>query len=296
MTLHLIDYQFLEEENKNMVIKKVDLYEYYSIERNGANGGFLTLYILENSPEINMKRKYPCMMIFPGGGYEFVSDREKDPIALHFVNHGFISCYLDYSIKPHAINNNPLKEAMMALKYIKENAEKYNIINDKIAGIGFSAGGHLLGLLSTLTKEEKKLVDNYSFDLNASIYSYPVISSEDKITHLSSFLNLGADTKAKRDKLSIDKRINNNSPISFIWHTKEDIVVPYENSLILKEALDKYDINNEIHIFEKGNHGYSRCDSLVFVKGFIDESINQASEWLIYLNKWLKDNDFIIYD
>ena len=40
-----------------MVTKKVDLYEYYSVERNGANGGFLTLYILENSPEINMKRK-----------------------------------------------------------------------------------------------------------------------------------------------------------------------------------------------------------------------------------------------
>ena len=77
---------------------KIDLYEYFNVERCGAMGGFLTPYV--RTPSRQIKRKIrPAMIVFPGGGYEFLSDREGEPVALQFMAAGYSSFVMDYSIK-----------------------------------------------------------------------------------------------------------------------------------------------------------------------------------------------------
>ena len=57
----------------------------------GANGcdAALTTYLPDNLSEINREHeKHPCLLICPGGGYEFCSQREQEPIAFYFLPDG----------------------------------------------------------------------------------------------------------------------------------------------------------------------------------------------------------------
>lgn len=80
-----------------MIIERIDLYEYFHVRRGNANGGFLNVYARSASAETgNIIR--PAVLVMPGGGYEFVSDRENEPVALKFLDNGFACFVLQYSV------------------------------------------------------------------------------------------------------------------------------------------------------------------------------------------------------
>lgn len=83
---------------------------------------------LKFSPEIGI-RKRPAVIICPGGGYEYLSDRETLPVAMRFASHGINAFILRYSI------NSPfpasLLELAYAVKYVRENAENMILILTK---------------------------------------------------------------------------------------------------------------------------------------------------------------------
>lgn len=56
-----------------MTTQKIDLYEYFKLNRNGANGGYLTVYARAESVEIK-RRSRPAMLVLPGGAYAMLSD------------------------------------------------------------------------------------------------------------------------------------------------------------------------------------------------------------------------------
>ena len=87
--------------------------------------------------------------MIPGGGYCHVSGREAEPVALRFVAAGYSAFILRYSVFPCRFPTQ-LREAAMAMRYIRENAEKFGICKDMVAATGFSAGGHLCGMLGML--------------------------------------------------------------------------------------------------------------------------------------------------
>lgn len=70
----------------------------------GENGcdATLTTYLPGNLSEINREHeKHPCLLICPGGGYEFCSQREQEPIAFYFLPDGINVFVLNYSVAPH---------------------------------------------------------------------------------------------------------------------------------------------------------------------------------------------------
>ena len=110
-----------------MRIEKVDLYDYFKVSREGSNKGFLTCYLLDNDKEVNLSRKHPSIVVFPGGGYFFTSFREKEPVALAFLNKGFNVFVLDYyCFENKACYPSVIKEAMMAIKYVRDNLNEFN--------------------------------------------------------------------------------------------------------------------------------------------------------------------------
>ena len=83
----------------------------------------------------------------PGGGYEILSDREKDPPALEFFSRGYNVFILTYSLKERACGLHPLKELSAAVMTVREKAAVYHIDPKCVAVAGFSAGGHLAASL-----------------------------------------------------------------------------------------------------------------------------------------------------
>lgn len=275
-----------------MKLQRIDLYKHFHLEKKAEYKGILYLYISDKSYIENpTPLLYPAMFIIPGGGYSMVSNREAEAVALSFLSRGFISAYLDYSVNvPYPVS---LMEAMLAMKYLRIHSRSLNIRKDRIAAVGFSAGGHLLGLLSTTTLKEKEMVKGNNLRPDASIYSYSVITTDKRYENTWSIDAIfNGSALLNRDDLSIEKRVDKKTPIAFIWHCEGDTVVDKHNSLLLKEALDKYKIDNELFITKGEVHGYSTCTMLINMPKYMNEDIKEASIWVDKSVDFLLAHDF----
>ncbi len=243
-----------------MTVDKIDLYEYFNLPRPKGAQGYLTVYVHDQSLEYCENRVRPAMLVIPGGGYSMVSDREGEPIALKYMTNGFNAFVLNYSVAPVGYPYQ-LIEGKMAVIYIRQNAKKYNIDENLIAGVGFSAGGHLLGMLSTDTcvvDVQKFLGDNAKYAvLNASVYSYPVVTIAKDFTHMGTRECLCGNDRDLQEKTSIENNVTNQSPPAFIWATEDDDTVPVENALTLALAYKKARVPFELHVYKSGIHGLS---------------------------------------
>ena len=97
------------------------------IKIEGKEGVKLCGYIADNFEEIDINRKHPAILILPGGGYGFVSNRENEPVALKFLAEGICVFTLKYSVAPGAVFPQALCEAALAMDYIRSHAKEYNI-------------------------------------------------------------------------------------------------------------------------------------------------------------------------
>ncbi|MCD8014571.1 MAG: alpha/beta hydrolase [Lachnospiraceae bacterium] len=224
----------------------------------------LYLYLLDASPEIPIPIR-PMVVICPGGGYEFLSDREAEIVAMQYLSMGYHAAVLRYSVAP-AVYPTALLELGKAVSVIRSNAKDWHVDTDRIVVSGFSAGGHLAanyGMFwnrSFLAEELKE--ESERLRPNALILCYPVISSGE-FAHDGSFRNLlGADYEAQKKELSLEFCVGEQVPRTFVWHTCEDDCVPVQNSLLLVNALVEHHISTEFHLFERGGHGLSLANRL----------------------------------
>ncbi len=267
-----------------MINEIIDLYAYFNVDRNGVSGGYLTVYVRTESKEIS-KCSRPAMLVFPGGGYSFISDREGEPIALKFVEKGFSSFVLSYSVQTkYPI---PLYEAEMAVLYIKEQFEKYNVDRQKICAIGFSSGGHLAGLLATIKENEvspnRRIAD---VALDAVIFAYAVMSLEEFTDIETRDIITGGDINLRK-QLSIMNRVDQNTAPAFVWSTLEDSAVPVENFLMLANSYRKNKVPFSLLIFENGYHGLSLADDEVCRFSQEEKNLRSVSKWVDLACDWL---------
>jgi acetyl esterase/lipase len=204
------------------------------------------------------------VLIFPGGGYSHLAiDKEGTKVARWLNTLGITAFVLKYRLPNEQIMKDktigPLQDAQEAIRYIRRNAEKWKVNKDKIGVMGFSAGGHLAATLSTHYNEKiYQVSDSLSAKPDFSILIYPVISMTNEITHKGSQNNLlGVSPSVSLiDKFSNEQHVNSETPPTFIIHATDDLVVPAENSLNYYLALKKNKVPAELHLYEKGGHGF----------------------------------------
>ncbi len=237
-------------------------------EGSGENANLKT-YIIDSSEQMKYNKR-PLVLICPGGGYGFVSDREAEVMALQFTAMGYHAAVLTYSTYPVRYPAQIL-EVAQAWKLIRENAEEWNVLSDKTVILGCSAGGHLAASYSLFCGEDfvTKSVGLVADELRPAgmILCYPVITSGE-FSHRDSFATLlGGDYESLvgtelLEKVSLEKQVTEKAPPAFIWHTYTDNVVPVENSLLFASALRKHNVNCELHIFPDGGHGLGLASEL----------------------------------
>ena len=236
---------------------------------------YLKTYFLENAPA--------CVLICPGGGYEFVSeDIEGDAAAKKFNEMGISAAYLNYRVFPYT-QPDQISDAKRAMRYLRYNAEKFGYPKDKIGIMGFSAGGHLAGCTAVHFEEEenpKDDIDRESSRPDFQILCYPVITTDMSFAHAGSIIAL-LGKQLENDELldyySLEKQVTADTPQAFIWHTACDSEVPVKNSLEYAKSLAAHKIPVELHIYPFAQHG------LAFGK------FNHTEKWVCDLECWLKD-------
>lgn len=214
----------------------------------------------------NGRKQRPAVVICPGGGYDFCSDRESVPVALRFAGYGVQAFILYYNCKTPFPTN--LLELASAVAYVRAHAGDYEVDPDRIAVLGFSAGAHLAGSLAVHWNHKLLtdiLGDSEAYRPNGQILCYPVISAGE-FAHRSSIVNLvgGADGNAydnpRADAVSLEKQVSADTPPCFLWHTSDDDSVPVQNTLLYAAALAAQHIPFEAHIYPHGAHGLSLSD------------------------------------
>ena len=251
----------------------------------------ISAYIPDNSEEININKKRATIVICPGGGYGFTSDREAEPIALKFMAQGFNAIVLRYSVAPTRYPN-ALLELAETFNYVRKKENQWNVDKEKVIVCGFSAGGHLAGSLGVLWNNEfieKDLgVNKENIKPNGMILCYPVITAGE-FAHRGSFDNLLGEEESEKNryKLSLENLVSNDTPKTFLWHTFSDTTVPVENSLLFANALAKNKVSFELHVYPNGGHGMALCDERTAMNGkeeHIDEHLatwfNLACQWI----------------
>lgn len=278
-----------------MITQTIDLYEYFGTARGGAKKGTLTAIRHGQMPELGVEKERPAMLVIPGGGYAMVSEREAEPVALKFFSQGFDAFILDYDVAPVCYPAQ-IVQAGMAMLYLRREAENLYISKDHIAAVGFSAGGHLLGCISLLWDDPalRALFGDECEKIrpDASVYSYPVITSEKGVAHEGSFVNFCGNSGAKAEDYSLEKKVRPGASPSFIWTTTTDNAVPAENSVLLYSALLAAGADAEMHIFAEGPHGLSTCDAEVYPQEPKETYFNQCRKWLDLAYEFLRVRGF----
>jgi len=229
-----------------------------------------------------------AVVICPGGGYGHLAmSKEGFTVAEWFNSLGVTAIVLKYRLPNDLIMKNksigPLQDVQEAIRTVRRNAKKWNLHPEKIGVIGFSAGGHLASTLSTHYAEEVYFHDSISAKPNFSILIYPVISMKPEITHQGSRKNLIGDEPSEDLVLhfSNEQQIDSLTPPTFLIHATDDKVVPVENSIEYYMGLKNNGVAAEMHIYEKGGHGFGL--------GAKDTSLF----WTQPCEQWLRENQFL---
>lgn len=253
-------------------------------------GGRLFTYIQDKSESLMIKKR-PLVLICPGGGYNYVSDREAEPLAVRFLAMGMHAAVLRYSVTPAAFPTQ-LLELAAAMKLIHEYAQEWNADEEKIFVLGCSAGGHLAASLGVYWQEdwlsEKANVKKEWLRPAGMILCYPVITAGE-FAHRGSFevLMKGQEGPELEEKLSLEKHVTELVPQTFIWHTASDASVPVENSLLFVNELHKHGVETEFHMYPVGIHGLSTADELS--QNSDGNGLQpECTSWIELVQTWLK--------
>lgn len=277
-----------------MKIQRIDLYDFYHMESTDGAAGCLHMWLPELLTLADEKRHRPAVLILPGGGYEHVSNRELEPIALRFAAKGYAAFGLQYSCAPHTFPT-ALREAAMAMKFIRQHATQFAVDPNMVAAIGFSAGGHLCGTLGTLydAPEVADIAPADQIRPNVLGLCYPVAVSWGR-THDGSFQNLTGSDAQLTARLTLEKLVRPDMPPAFLWHTRQDTSVPCRNSLLLATALEEAGVDFALHIYYKGRHGLSLADETVYPIELIPEVSPDVLDWVEGMQTFFREQGFYI--
>lgn len=230
-----------------------------------------------------------AVVICPGGGYGVLAyKKEGEDLARWFNAQGMIAVVLKYRLPQEEFFSDagirPLQDAQRALAYVRQKASDWNV--KQVGIMGFSAGGHLAATASTLfgqpVGENPPLASEVRPDF--SLLIYPVITMDAGLTHEGSRRNLLGKSPSEDlvKKYSPEKQVNADTPPVFLLSTTDDWVQA-ENAISYYLAAKKHKVPAELHVFEKGGHGYALTKA---DRGPIET-------WPTLLKGWLQEHKFI---
>lgn len=207
-------------------------------------------------------KERPAVIVLPGGAYQFLSDRESEPVARAFLNAGFHAFVLYYSVGKHALWPAPLTDFEQAMDTILARADEWHVCADRIAAVGFSAGGHLAASAATVARIRPAAV----------MLGYPVIKD-----YIAAICTPGLPLPSEH--------VDEKTPPCFLFACRDDKLVDVSNFLNFQAALARCGISFESHIYALGGHGFSTG-----AEEFQEQTLcSRVGRWTADAIAWLGD-------
>jgi acetyl esterase/lipase len=207
-----------------------------------------------------------AIVITPGGGYRWVViDKEGYELGRWLSARGFTVFVLFYRLPGDGWAAGPdvaLSDAQRAIRLVRARARDFAIDPERVAAMGFSAGGHVCADLAARWHEDTYRPVDAADTLSAKPFLaapiYPVVSMTAPLAHAGSrALLVGKNAaRAREDAHSPHLHIRADAPPCFLAAAEDDDVVPVENTLLLRAAIKAAKVPLETHLFENGGHGF----------------------------------------
>lgn len=222
-------------------------------------------YLQQVGGEFSVARR-PAMIVFPGGGYHYLSDREADPVALAYSRAGYQTFILRYTLRDKGGWPCPLQDYEDAMALVRQHADEWAVDVNKISVVGFSAGGHLAACAATIAKTKPA----------AAILIYPVILKE--IADL-----------CQKDLPLPNQLVTPDTSPCFIATASDDQTAVVDNALMMSLALAQNKVPFESHVYSFGDHGFSTGENWLLLKPACGRVHNWVDDSLQWLNEQLGD-------
>ena len=189
----------------------------------------------------------------PGGGYSHLSmQNEGTEWSEFFCKKGIAFFVLQYRM-PKGDKNVPMRDALDAMKLIRDSAQQWNINPFDVGIMGFSAGGHLASTISTHAERAERP--------DFSILFYPVITMGKRGQHEGScrnFLGNDRDDEAICKSFSNDTQVRRHlTPQAIVLLSNDDTgVPPVANGIAYYTAMRNAGNPCALHVYPQGGHGF----------------------------------------
>ena len=234
-----------------------------------------------------------AMLLTPGGGYQWVVlDKEGYESALRLNEAGVTVFVLAYRLPNDGWAAGPdvsLQDSQRAMRIIRSRAREFGIDPQRVGVIGFSAGGHVAGMLTLRwdanVYRPAEAADRLSAKPDFSVLMYPVATMSTPFAHPGSRTAMLGATPAPdaERRFSLENMARSDAPPTFLLAAADDNSVPIENTLQLYAALRAQHVPAELHVFEAGGHGFG----IRFAVG------KPTSQWPDLVLAWMRSRHYL---
>ena len=189
----------------------------------------------------------------PGGGYSVLSNTHEGTQWSGWLNERGIAYFVVNYRLPNGDRTIPIGDVEKGFRIVRDSASVWGIQPRDVGIMGFSAGGHLASVISTLSP--------YEVRPDFTILFYPVISMDERVSHVYSCRNfLGEDQKNPEmvRKYSTQNAVKRHlTPPAIIFMSSDDnLVPPVTNGVEYYRAMRNAGNECAMHIYPTGSHGW----------------------------------------
>ena len=232
-----------------------------------------------------------AIIIAAGGGYHYIATgKEAIPAARWLNSLGITAFILTYRLPEEGWNEGglpPFQDAQRAIRLVKYKAATWHIDPDKVGLMGFSAGGHLMGMCASRpdwqTYQPVDQADSLPLNVQFAMLAYPVVTLKPPYNKTRTHRSLaGRDPTPEKEKAwSIETYITDKAPPFFLIQAADDRIANPANTAILQQACLAHHVPVTRYLFEKGGHGFGM-------------NVPQGgTPWPELAQKWLEENHFL---
>lgn len=232
-----------------------------------------------------------AVVVAPGGGFRQLSiHHEGSRVAQWLAEHGIAAFVLKYrlvespegetqeelrrrsmNIPPHVGGEPGVADGIQALRLIRSKAADYGIAKDRIGVVGFSAGGHVAGMMALANKAERP-------DFAGLIYGWPFF--DPMLTFPDAHLPWPEGTPKEPWLRPRPTPAPDALPPLFIAMAQDDFAVGGGFDAFYG-ALRKAGYAPEVHLYERGNHGFG-----------MKKTGGTTDHWLQEFDWWIEAEGF----